>query len=254
MAYPFEWGAATDIGKIREKNEDAFVAEPEIGLFLALDGLGGHPAGDVAAAAAAKDLPAMVRERLDSMKARRSRAIRQWLARLTREQSGQLHLQGLTQSGCEGMGATLATVLFLAGRAYVANLGDSRVYRLRAGRLVRLSRDHSVVHELVEQGEIEPDDAMTHHAKNLVTQYLGMSGEAHAYVRSYAVKREDCFLLCTDGLTDQVKEATVGELLRGHSDCQAACERLVEMANASGGLDNITVVLVRWIDEPHECR
>ena len=152
------------------------------------------------------------------------------------------------------MGATLATVLFLAGRAYVANLGDSRVYRLRAGRLVRLSRDHSVVHELVEQGEIEPDDAMTHHAKNLVTQYLGMSGEAHAYVRSYAVKREDCFLLCTDGLTDQVKEATVGELLRGHSDCQAACERLVEMANASGGLDNITVVLVRWIDEPHECR
>lgn len=254
MAYPYQWGAATDIGEIREKNEDAFVVEPEMGLFLALDGLGGHPAGDVAAAAAAKDLPDMVRERLDSMKARRPRAVRQWLARLIREQSGQLHLRGLTESGCEGMGATLAAVLLLGGRAYVANLGDSRVYRLRGGKLVRLSRDHSVVHELVEQGEIEPADAMTHHARNLVTQYLGMPGEVHPYVRSYALKREDCFLLCTDGLTDQVKEATVGELLRAHGDCQAACGQLVEMANAGGGVDNVTVVLVRWIDEPRERR
>lgn len=252
MAYPFQWGAATDIGEIREKNEDAFVVEPEIGLFLALDGLGGHPAGDVAAEAAAKDLPDMVREQLESMKARRSRAIRRWLARLIRAQSGRLHLQGLTRGGCEGMGATLAAVLFLAGRAYVANLGDSRVYRLRAGRLVQLSRDHSVVRELVEQGEIEPGDAMTHHARNLVTEYLGMPGEVHPYVRSYAVKPEDRFLLCTDGLTDQAKEATVGELLRGHSDCQAACEQLVEMANANGGLDNVTVVLVRWLDGPGE--
>jgi protein phosphatase len=254
MTYPFEWGAATDVGRAREKNEDAFVVKPEMGLFLALDGLGGHPAGDVAAAAAAKDLPDVVRERLDSMKARRSRTIRQWLARLIREQNGQLHLQGLTQSGCEGMGTTLAAVLLMAGRAYVANLGDSRVYRLRAGKLVRLSRDHSVVRELVEQGEIEPGDAMTHHARNLVTEYLGMPGEVHPYVRSYAVKREDCFLLCTDGLTDQVTEATVEELLRGRTDCQATCEQLVEMANASGGLDNVTAVLARWIDDPHERR
>ncbi len=251
MAYPFQWGAATDIGEIREKNEDAFAVELDIGLFLALDGLGGHPGGDIAAGAAARDLPAMVRERLDSMKTRRPRAIRQWLARLIREQSGQLHLRGLTRGGCEGMGTTLAAVLLLAGRAYVANLGDSRVYRLRAGRLVQLSKDHSVVRELLEQGEIEPADAMTHRARNLVTQYLGMPGEAHAYVRSYALKRQDCFLLCTDGLTDQVQEATVEELLRQHSDCQAACEMLVEMANANCGSDNVTVVLVRWIGEGH---
>ena len=152
------------------------------------------------------------------------------------------------------MGATLAAALLLDGRAYAANLGDSRAYRLRNGRFVQLSKDHSVVGELVAKGEISPEEARFHRARGLVTQYVGMPEEARPYVRSWALKPDDLFLLCTDGLTDQVGDATVREVLEAHADCQAACDVLVEMANARGGIDNVTVVLVRWAGESEQRR
>ncbi len=249
MTYPFHWGAATHIGKMREKNEDAFVAAPELGLFIVLDGMGGHPCGDVAAQAAAEGLPVSIAEQLGSMKTRRPRSVRRWLARVIDEQSRRIHFQGLTPGGCEGMGATLALVLFLDGRAYVANLGDSRVYRFRANRLVQLSRDHSVIRELVEQGRIEPGEAANHRAVGMVTQHLGMPDQTDPHVRSYALKPGDQFLLCTDGLTDQVPDSDIRAVLQSSDDCRTACESLAEAANAHGGLDNVTVVLVHWTGE-----
>jgi serine/threonine protein phosphatase PrpC len=249
MAYPFQWGVATHIGNVREKNEDAFAAVPELGAFLVLDGLGGHPCGEVAAQAAADGLPVAIAEQLGSMKMRRPRSVRRWLARVIDEQSRRIHVQGLALGGCEDMGATLALVLLLDGRAYVANLGDSRVYRLRAGRLVQLSRDHSVIRELVEEGRIEPGAAANHRAVGIVTQHLGMPDPAEPHVRSYALKRGDQFLLCTDGLTDQVPDSDVRAVLQSSGDCRTACESLVKAANAHGGLDNVTVVLARWTGE-----
>ncbi len=249
MAYPFHWGAVTHIGKMRAKNEDALVAAPELGLFVVLDGMGGHPCGDVAAQAAAEGLPVSMAERLGSMKTRRPRSVRRWLARVIDEQSRRIHFQGLTPGGCEGMGATLALVLFLDGRAYAANLGDSRVYRFRADRFVQLSRDHSVIRELVEEGRIEPHEAANHRAVGMVTQHLGMPDQTEPHVRSYALRPGDQFLLCTDGLTDQVPDSDIRAVLQSCDDCQTVCESLAEAANAHGGLDNVTVVLVRWTGE-----
>lgn len=244
--YPFEWGGARDRGRVRERNEDVFVAQPELGLFLVLDGMGGHPAGDVAAEVMAAELPAAIEQDLPAMRSHRPGDICERLGQLIREQSTRLFLRGFSTPGREGMGATLALVLLLEGRACVANLGDSRVYRLRAGRLVQLSRDHSVIAELLAGGEIEPDDAAGHRARGLVTQHLGMPGRADPCVRSFALKPGDRFLLCSDGLTDMVKDTTLREILNGQSNCQDACDMLVQLANAQGGYDNITAVLVHW--------
>jgi serine/threonine protein phosphatase PrpC len=250
MAYPFLWGAASDIGRFREKNEDAFVVSPESGLFLVLDGLGGHAGGDVAARAAADELPILVAGELGARPGRRPRSTRGWLARVIRAQSRRIHLLGLTGNGYPDMGATLALVLLLDGRAYAANLGDSRVYRFRAGRLVQLSRDHSAIRELLEQGQIEPEEAAYHPAGAEVTQYVGMPDDAEPYVRACALRPGDQYLLCTDGLTNEVPDARIREIVESHDDCEAACEALVATANAHGGLDNITVVLLRWTGEP----
>jgi protein phosphatase len=252
MTYPFQWGAATDIGAVRSSNEDVFVAEADLRLFLVLDGMGGHAGGEVAAEAAANDLPALAREHLEAMKGRDPRAVRRWLARLIAEENRRIHLQGLTRSGFEGMGTTMAMILLLADRAYVANLGDSRAYRFRGGRLTQLSKDHSVIRELVDAGEISAAEATYHQTRGLVTQHLGMPDGANPYVRSYALKAADRFLLCSDGLTDQVRDETIREVLNVHTDCQEACDILVDLANAHGGIDNVTVVLVEWTGESRE--
>jgi len=245
-AYPFEWGAATHIGIVRRRNEDAYVVEPELGLLLAIDGMGGHLAGDIAAGSIARGLPAALAEQFESMKMRLTRAVCRRLRGLLADQNRQVFLQGLTRRGAQGMGATLAMVLLLGGRAYVANVGDSRVYRWRAGRLVQLSRDHSVVSELVERGDLEPSAALYHHMRGVVTQHIGMLDEPEPHVRTYALKPGDRFLLCTDGLTDQVPDAAIETILANGTDCQQTCDLLVEDANARGGIDNVTVVLAHW--------
>ncbi len=249
-AHPFQWGARTDIGRIRQRNEDVFISEPGIGLFLVADGMGGHAGGDLAARLTAKGLTAAVRAQLSGLQACRPAAVRRRIKGLIAEQSREVHEQGLARNGFEGMGATLAMALFLGGRAYLANLGDSRIYRLRGGRLVQLSRDHTVIRELVEEGEIEAHEAMYHHAKGLITQYVGMPDEPDPHVYSRVVKPGDRFLLCSDGLTDLLADTEIRAIIKAAADCQAACDALVDRANAHGGYDNITVVLAHWLGEP----
>jgi len=245
-ASPLQWGAATDIGNVRERNEDALVTEAHIGLFGVVDGMGGHPGGDVAARIVAEGLPALIRRELKTIETRQPRALRRWLQGCISEQSRQLCFQGLSTAGLEGMGATLALLLVVDHRAYAANLGDSRIYRLRAGRLTFVSEDHSVVGELLAKGEIGPREARSHCARGLLTQYVGMAEEARPYVRSFALQPDDRFLLCTDGLTDMVDEDGITEILGAHENAQQAAETLVQRANDGGGLDNTTVAVVDW--------
>lgn len=249
MSYPFHWAAATDVGKLRDNNEDRFAVDADLGLFIVLDGMGGHAAGEVAAETAARDLPAIAGEQIKSMTPRGARAVRRWLARVVVEVSRQIHFLGRTRIAQEGMGATLALVLLLEGRAYMANLGDSRVYRIRAGRLTQLSKDHSLVRELIEEGEISPDEAPYHEARGIVTQHVGMPEGGDPYVRSYALRPGDRFLLCSDGLSDQVRDETIREVLEAHEDLQEACDIFVGLSNAAGGIDNVTVMLVEWTGE-----
>lgn len=247
---PLAWGATTDIGKLRERNEDAFVVEPEAGLFLVVDGMGGHRGGGLAAHMVAQDLPAMIENGLDALKRCSPPSVRRLLKTTIVEQSRHLQREGDSESGCAGMGATLAVVLICDGRAYIANVGDSRVYRLRRGRLTQLSVDHSVVSELLEAGQISPDEAPHHSTRGIVTQYMGMPEGVEPLVRSVSLNGGDRFLLCTDGLTDLVSEDAIAAVLKTEMRPQAAADRLVAAANRAGGADNVTVVVVAQTEAP----
>ena len=242
----FRWGALSDKGREREENEDSFWVEAEEGLFVVSDGMGGHRGGDVASRIVTEDLPVMIENALGKLRSRSPRSIRRIFKKAVVEQSRQLRMESASEEGYKGMGATLAAVLLRQGRVYVGNLGDSRVYRLRKGKLVRLSRDHSVITELLEEGKLEPTEVEGHEAEGQITRYVGMEEEEEAvpYVRSLAVRRGDKLLLCTDGLTDMLDEKNIAETLSSQVDCQAVCEELVKNANVAGGHDNITVVLI----------
>jgi serine/threonine protein phosphatase PrpC len=243
----FRWGAETHIGKERQENQDSFFADPEPALFLVSDGMGGHRGGALASEIVAEDLPVMIENALDKLKTGTSRTIMTLLERMIAEQSKQLQLEGTSETGFRDMGATLVIVLLRKGRCFIANLGDSRAYRLRKGRIVQLTRDHSVVSELIEKGHIEPEEAVNHDASGQITRYVGMEKKAHSHVRSFTLKKADRILLCTDGLTDMVADKDIASILNNETDPQTACESLVAAANKAGGHDNITTLVIDWL-------
>jgi protein phosphatase len=247
---PFRWGAATDIGKVREQNEDTFIVEPEVGLFLVSDGMGGHRGGALAANIVAEDLSAMIETGLHKLRSTSPRAMRVLFTKTIVEQSRQLQMEGGSESGYKGMGATLVMALIQKDRAYIANLGDSRIYRLRKGRLKQLTKDHSVVSELISEGKIEPEDAENHAAANEITHYVGMEEKVIPYIRSFALEAADRLLLCTDGLTGMISDHDIRAILKAQSEPEAACEALVNAANNAGGQDNITVIVIDWLRHP----
>jgi protein phosphatase len=243
---PFSWAAATDIGKVRDENQDSFTVEPEAGIFLVADGMGGHRGGAIAANIVAEDLPVMIETGLARLKSRRVRSIRNLLKKSITEQNRQVKMEGHSESGRKGMGTTLAVALLHDRRAYIANLGDSRAYRLRKGRLKQLTKDHSVVEELIDKGKLSPEDAQGHEAADQITHYVGMEEKAAPHIRSFALQKGDRFMLCTDGLTAMVPDTDIADILKSAADPQHACDALVAAANAAGGEDNITALVVDY--------
>jgi len=243
----FRWSAETHVGKQRRDNQDSFFADPEPALFLVSDGMGGHQGGALASGIVAEDLPVMIENALDRLKVGTPRTVRSLLKKLIAEQSQQLQLEGNSETGFRDMGATLVIVLLRKGRCFIANIGDSRAYRLRKGRLVQLTRDHSVITELIEKGRIESEEAADHYARGQITRYVGMEEKARSHVRSFALKKADRLLLCTDGLTDMVNEKEIAAVLSVQTDPQTACKSLIAAANNAGGHDNITALIIDWL-------
>jgi protein phosphatase len=243
---PISWGAATHVGKVREENEDTFLTEPQLALFLVSDGMGGHRGGELASKIVIEDLPVMIENGLERLKVGSPKTIKSLLSRSIAEQNRQMWLEGMSETGFKNMGATLVAMLLRNKRCFVANLGDSRAYLFRKGRLSQLTRDHSVVYDLVMEGLIGPEEAKSHEARGQITSYVGMEGEPLPYVCSFLLKKNDRLLLCTDGLTDLVDDEGIAAILENESDSQAVCKELIKAANAVGGFDNITVLTVQW--------
>jgi protein phosphatase len=243
---PFIWAAETDPGRHRPDNEDAFFADPETALFVVSDGMGGHRGGALASGIISEDLPVMIENSLDKLKVGTTRTVRSLLERAIAEQSRQLQLEGASETGYQDMGATLVIALLRKRRCFVANVGDSRAYRLRSGRLTQLTRDHSVVSELIERGRITPDEANNHAASGQLTHYIGMEEKVRSHVRSFALKKRDRILLCTDGLTDMLGDNEIAAILEAETDPQTACKTLIAAANKAGGHDNITTLVIDW--------
>ncbi len=239
-----QWASQTDKGRVREKNEDAWFVDEEIKLFLVSDGMGGHRGGEMASKIVTEDLPVFIETGLHELKSKSCRFVRSLLKKSIIKQSDHVLLEGAEGEGYKDMGATVAVLIFIGPRAYIANLGDSRIYRFRDNRLVQLSKDHSVIAELIEQGTIEPHEVPDHESHGQITNFIGMEEKAEPYVRSFAVKNNDRFLLCTDGLTDTLTKKQIALALRNEQEPNKLCDILINTANNQGGHDNTTVIII----------
>ena len=244
---PFNWGALTDQGRCRNKNEDAFLIEPEIGLFLVSDGMGGHQAGAIASDFVSQNLSVRIETALHSLRSQSPRSIRHLLKKTIRYHNREVWWEGQSQSGYQNMGATVILCLLFCQRAYVANLGDSRLYRLRRNGLTQISRDHSVVNELIEAGYLDPMEAENHASSGQITQYMGMDDLVQPHIRSFQLYPEDRLLLCSDGLTNMLPDKTIKTVLDRNKSPQKAAKCLIDLANQAGGFDNITVIVIDWL-------
>ena len=225
----------TDTGRQRRANEDAYFARSP--LFAVADGMGGAQAGEVASQMAVAALEPGLPDGPGTAEQR--------LAALVQEANSQIHALSQSDEGAAGMGTTLTAAYVDGERLALAHVGDSRAYRLRGSELELLSSDHSLVEELVRRGELTHEEADRHPQRSIITRALGPEDEVEVDHESWPAEAGDVYLLCSDGLTAMVAETRVAEIMRDARSLQAAARALVDEANAAGGKDNITVVLVK---------
>jgi protein phosphatase len=241
----------SDVGVLRSHNEDCFEIDPEHQMYVVADGMGGHSHGEIASRIAVQAIREYVAGStaaesrgdtpLDGAASGRSGRLKQAI-RIAHERV----LKAIRQDGSlHGMGTTVVGLLLDGDKATVAHVGDSRAYRMRGGRLELLTQDHTWVNEQVVAGFLSEEQARVHPLKNVVTRALGGESDVEVDVRDWPVESGDLFLLCSDGLTTMLSDAEIHERLRSSHRLEEACGRLVRDANARGGFDNISVVLLQ---------
>lgn len=232
----------THAGMRRETNQDyMYTSEIPVGnlpnLFLVADGMGGHAAGDYASRFTVEKVVDYARQ---SAK-REPVAI---LRAAVKEANELLLAQASTDPQKEGMGTTLVAAVVDNDRLYVANVGDSRLYVLNQEKIVQITRDHSLVEEMVRLGEMDKEEAKDHPDKHIITRAIGVFADVHVDFFETVIKPGDLILMCSDGLTNMVDDENIRQIVRGQRDIAERTEKLIETANRNGGRDNITVVIV----------
>jgi protein phosphatase len=223
-------GAATDIGQVREGNEDSFLVQDP--LYAVADGMGGHRGGEVASTLALQTIRRLLAAREGSLADRVHEANRAVFERSQADRE------------VAGMGTTLTVAELEGRRLRLAHVGDSRAYLFRDGRLDLLTEDHTLVHRMVLEGEITESEAGSHPHRSILTRALGVDGAVEVDEGMLELRAGDRLLLCTDGLTGMVEDEEIETVLRDEADPQEAVDRLVRAANRAGGVDNITAVIL----------
>jgi protein phosphatase len=226
--------AATDIGLVREGNEDSYLTEEP--LFAVADGMGGHRGGEVASQLAVETLEKLFRQGAGE------------LPDQVQEANRVVFERSVVDRKVAGMGTTLTAALVQDDRVRLAHVGDSRAYLLRDGELRLLTEDHTLVHRMVSEGEISKEEAQTHPQRSVLTRAIGVDTVVDVDDETLQVRPSDRLLLCTDGLTSMVSEDEIEEVLRSVPDAQEAAQRLVRIANEAGGMDNTTVLVLDFSD------
>ena len=245
--------ARTDVGRKRQENEDSFCLAPDLGLYVVADGMGGHAAGEVASRLAVE-------------------TIQQWMAKYLAggdtAMLGPPAASGSPEAGYllssirlanrlifnaakgrqdyAGMGTTVVAVLTRGDTVMLAHVGDSRIYRIRDGKIAQISRDHSFVQEQVDRGIISAEGATTSQYRHMITRALGLKDTVDIDLTEKPAVAGDVLLLCSDGLSDLLEDEEILTAVQGHAaDLEQACQALVDRANYKGGDDNITTLLIR---------
>ncbi len=243
--------ARTDIGRRRNMNQDSFFfCEMPLGnlpnLYVVADGMGGHSAGDYASLCAVRTIEneAMMSEDTEPV-----RIMKQAIEAANTE----VYKKACSDEAYSGMGTTVVAGTIADDILYAANVGDSRLYLVNE-EMMQITRDHSLVEEMVRSGELTKDEAKEHPDKNIITRAVGVLDSVDIDFFEVDLREGDILLLCSDGLTNMVSEEEILDIIRGNKDLEECADRLVKMANHNGGKDNITVILVDpFYDEVEKC-
>ena len=225
------FGSRTDIGCLRDHNEDSLVVTPP--LFAVADGMGGHAAGEVASEIAVRVLSELAPEHPDGEAL--GRAI---------EEANRAVIQAAREGrGRQGMGTTMTAAMLEGERLIIAQVGDSRAYLLHQGKLQQLTRDHSLMADMIEAGQLTPEEARTHPQRSVITRALGSDAHLHPDIYEINVETGDRLLICSDGLSGMIFDDQIENTLRRVQDPQRCASQLVNEAIAAGGHDNVTVIV-----------
>ncbi len=232
-----EYGVKSDLGKVREINEDSYlILEGDLPIFAIADGMGGHLAGEVASAMAIDVFRQYQGQKED---------IRKMLTDLILEGDQRIYTKQQEDENCKGMGTTLTSAVIKDNLLYIGHVGDSRAYLYRNNELLQITTDHSLVNELLKQEQITEEEAFHHPHKNLLLQALGSGNELNVEMNCFSLESSDIIILCSDGLNDMLTDEEIVTLLERDGSLQEKAESLVDTANNNGGQDNITVVLIQ---------
>ena len=251
-----DFAEITDTGRVREHNEDAIGSNPDIGLMVLADGMGGYNAGEVASGIAVQTVTELAlaganREERDDIDPhsgmmRQSIILRDAVYRANKI----IYQTAQSQTHCEGMGTTIVACMFYDNKVSIAHVGDSRAYRLRGGAFEQMTLDHSLLQELVDRGFYSEEEAQRSTNRNYVTRALGVEPSVEVEVHEYEVLQDDVYLLCSDGLPDMVEDEDIHLTISTfNASLDVVGQQLIDLANNQGGRDNVSVMLAQ-VNEP----
>ena len=240
----------TDTGKVREHNEDTIAFDPDIGLLVLADGMGGYNAGEVASGIAVKTIVNLVRESVEredlrvpdqaTGMSRASIILRDAIHRANKI----IYQTARAQPQCEGMGTTVVAALMFDNKIAVAHVGDSRMYRLRSDKFEQVTMDHSLLQELVDRGFYSPEEAQRAANKNYVTRALGVEQSVEVEIQEVPTQKGDFYVLCSDGLSDMVEDDDIHLTISTFgANLETVAKQLIQLSNDNGGRDNVSVVM-----------
>lgn len=245
--------ALSDVGRRRQSNQDAYLADDELKLYLVADGMGGHAAGDLASKMTVEAVHDFVQMAAASPNLTWPFGYDQHipfehnvLQSACRLANSRVCRQAEQEPECAGMGSTIVSVWILDSKAFYSHLGDSRLYLLRGSQICQMTEDHSMVQQQINLGVITHDEARSHAYRNVITRAIGVPDNSPIPVAEMALQEGDRLMLACDGLTDQLTDQYIESVLLQEPKARQACRRLVDAANREGGPDNITVVLVDY--------
>ena len=237
--------AKTDIGKAREINQDYYYISDDTEipqLYILADGMGGYKGGEIASSLAAESAARYIKSNFSSNLIEKEEILK--LVENAVEYANMVvYEKSKEDKELEGMGTTLDICLIYNNKAYIGHVGDSRIYRIRKDVIRKLTKDHSYVQKLIEDKKITREEAKYHPKKNMLTKALGCTPYVEPDIRARNFEKGDIFIMCSDGLTNMVDEKQIYDIVT--RDIEKAAEELVNEANAAGGYDNITVIIIK---------
>ena len=237
--------AKSDIGKSREINQDYYYISQDTDtprLYILADGMGGYKGGEIASKLATDSVKNYINSNFNENLVEKEEILK-LIGSAVEYANMVVYEKSKEVPELEGMGTTLEVCLIYNNKAYIGHVGDSRIYRIRNGIMRKLTKDHSYVQQLVEDKKITREEAKTHPKKNMLTKALGCTPYVEPDVRARNFERDDVFIMCSDGLTNMVDDDDICEVIM--QDITMAADKLIESANAAGGYDNITVIIIK---------